>query len=207
MWSTLALGVLLGLSAGLSPGPLSVLVISQSLRFGAREGMRVALAPLLSDVPIVVIALLLVRQIASNSTWLGVIGLVGAGVVFYLAWETFRAHDLPTDATQESPRSMLRGVLVNWLSPNPWLFWISVGAPIVFQNLQQDAGWGAAVSFVAGFYALLVGSKLAVALLAARSRQWLSGAAYRWLMRALGVALAVFALLLLRDAVHRLSFG
>ena len=49
-------GIVLGLSGGLSPGPLTALVISQTLRFGARGGMLVALAPILTDAPLVIAA-------------------------------------------------------------------------------------------------------------------------------------------------------
>ena len=58
-------GILLGLSGGLSPGPLTALVISQTLRFGAREGMLVALAPILTDGPLVLAAGFLVSVAAA----------------------------------------------------------------------------------------------------------------------------------------------
>ncbi|MFN3706033.1 MAG: LysE family translocator [Thermoflexales bacterium] len=204
MWGALIAGVTLGLSAGFSPGPLSLLVISQSLRFGAREGARVALAPLVTDAPIVLLALLLVRQVAGNAVWFGVLGLVGAGFVAYLAWETSRVNALPDQPGNVAPRSLLRGVLVNLLSPHPWLFWISVGAPLVLHS-YAEIGAAAAAAFMLGFYTLLIGSKMLIAWVTERSRSLLRGAAYRWLMRALGVALAVFAVLLLRDALQRLG--
>ena len=50
-----------------------------------------------------------------------------------------------------------------------------------------------------GFYLLLVGSKILLALLAARSRRFLAGRAYRTVMRALALLLGLFALLLFRE--------
>lgn len=47
----LFLGIALGLSAGLSPGPLQAIVISETLLKGKKEGIKVALAPLLTDLP------------------------------------------------------------------------------------------------------------------------------------------------------------
>ncbi|MDY6953588.1 MAG: LysE family translocator, partial [Thermodesulfobacteriota bacterium] len=52
---TLAIGIVLGLSAGFAPGPLLALVISQTLRHNAVEGLKVALAPLVTDLPIILI--------------------------------------------------------------------------------------------------------------------------------------------------------
>src|SRR6266550_2327590 len=45
MMTALASGVLLGLSAGLSPGPM----LAQTLRHGAREGCKIARAPLVTQ--------------------------------------------------------------------------------------------------------------------------------------------------------------
>jgi len=63
----------------------------------------------------------------------------------------------------------------------------------------------AAAAFLAGFYLLLVGSKVAVALLAARWRNLLAGRTYRWVMRGLGAVLALFSLLLFREGLKHLG--
>ena len=42
-------GIILGLSAGFAPGPLSVLVISQTIQYGTGEGVKSAFAPLITD--------------------------------------------------------------------------------------------------------------------------------------------------------------
>ena len=43
--SFLAVGVTFGLAGGLAPGPITALVIGQTLRYGRSEGVKVALAP------------------------------------------------------------------------------------------------------------------------------------------------------------------
>lgn len=62
----LVLGLAIGLAAGLSPGPLLVLVVTESLRSGWRGGMLTAAAPLLSDVVVVAGVLLLLQQLPSR---------------------------------------------------------------------------------------------------------------------------------------------
>ena len=59
----LSAGLLLGLSGGLAPGPLLTLVASETLRHGARAGISVALAPLLTDAPIILATLWLLTRI------------------------------------------------------------------------------------------------------------------------------------------------
>jgi len=64
MTTALASGVLLGWSAGLSPGPLLALLLAQTLRHGPREGCKIALTPLVTDAPIIVVALVVAAKLA-----------------------------------------------------------------------------------------------------------------------------------------------
>lgn len=205
MLTALVAGVTFGLSAGFSPGPLSLLVLTQSLRFGAREGARVAFAPLITDAPIVALALALAHGLSQTRNALGVIALVGAMFVVYLAWHTWNAAPPRVErALDEPPRSLLRGAVVNLLSPHPYLFWLSVGAPSL-STAAQRAGVLGAAAFVFGFYLCLVGAKVLMAWLVGQSRGWLLGRAYRWIMRALALMMLIFAALLARDGITLLS--
>ena len=203
MTSSWLKGIVFGLSAGFSPGPLLALVISQTLRHGALEGVKVALAPFVTDVPIILLTTFVLTRLAGFRAVLGGITLAGAVFVLYLAYENFRirSFDLPTQAA--SPRSLGRGALVNALSPHPYLFWLTVGAPAIVQAWKETPL--AAAGFLAGFYLCLVGSKMLLAALAARSRRFLAGGAYCYVMRALGVVLLLFALWLFRDALAYLD--
>ena len=200
----LATGVLLGLSAGLAPGPLLALVLAQSLRHGAREGCKVALAPLLTDVPIILLALIVAAKLAALRPLLGVVSIAGGAFVLYLAWDSLHPVSPGGELTPERPRSWLKGILTNLLSPHPWLFWLTVGAAVLAKALSQ--GWPVAAAFLTGFYLLLVGSKVAIALLAGRSRTLLQGRPYRVTMQVLAVLLGIFALLLFREGARILEF-
>lgn len=199
----LTAGIVLGLSAGFSPGPLLTLVIAQTLRHGVREGAKVALAPLVTDLPIILLCTFVLTRLANFKPVLGAVSLVGGVFVLYLAWEGVRTVSLDTDLPVAAPQSLGKGALVNALSPYPYLFWLTVGAPTILK------GWGtgpaAAGAFVAGFLGSLVGAKVIVAVAAGRSRQLLRGRAYGYLMRLLGVLLLAFAALLLKDGLALLG--
>ncbi|OGT32916.1 MAG: hypothetical protein A2W28_01290 [Gammaproteobacteria bacterium RBG_16_51_14] len=49
----LVTGAVLGISAGLAPGPLLALVVTETLKHGIRTGVRVALVPVCTDLPII----------------------------------------------------------------------------------------------------------------------------------------------------------
>ena len=78
------LGATLGLSAGISPGPLLALVISESLQHGRKEGIKVALSPLITDLPIILISILLLAGLGKSSAAIGLIAFAGALFLVFL---------------------------------------------------------------------------------------------------------------------------
>jgi len=193
-------GIALGLPAGLLPGPLLTLVVSEAVRHGRRAGMRVAVAPLFSDAPIVAVTVLVLAQLAAFHGILGAISLTGSLFLCYLAYRSFSV-EIPAD--DEPPRSLLKGIAANVLNPNPYLFWFSVGAPLLVDAWRSDAG--TAVVFLIAFYGSLIGAKLAVAVLASRSRRLLDGHGYRLVARLLAVLLLVMAGWLAVDGIRLLG--
>jgi threonine/homoserine/homoserine lactone efflux protein len=202
MLSFLSLGILLGLSAGLAPGPLLALVLSETLTHGVRAGLKVSLAPLLTDLPIVAFSLLLLARLAAAPAVLGTLSLLGAGLVFRFGIQNLRSRPALAMPAGIRPKSLRKGVLVNFLSPHPYLFWLGVGGPTAVRAAQSDPLWAA--GFVIGFYTLLVGSKMALALAAGSSKTLLSSRGYVVTMRTLGILLCLFSLLLARDGIRLL---
>lgn len=201
---SLIAGIVLGLPAGLSPGPMLTLVISQTLQHGVREGLRVAVAPLVSDAPVVALALWAAAAVSRTNTALAVLSLAGAAFLAFLAAGCLRSRGIHTGA-QPAAHSLAKAVAVNLLNPHPYLFWFTVGAPLLLRDWRSGAA--NAVGFLAAFYIGLVGSKVLVALLAGRGRRLLTGRAYVWIMRTLGVALLGFAALFAREGLLRLGFS
>jgi threonine/homoserine/homoserine lactone efflux protein len=202
---TIGAGIVLGLSAGFAPGPLLALVIAQTLSRGIREGIKVALAPLITDLPIMGAAVLMLAQLADSRPVLGAIALVGALFVAYLAWGCLRAGLPLSPGDGPGPGALAKGVLANALSPHPYVFWLSVGAPAIVQFWAQKPIL--ALGFVAGFLGCLVGAKIVVAIAAGRCRRLLTPRAYGWTMKGLTAALLVFAAMLFRDGLEKIAAG
>ena len=133
---------------------------------------------------------------------LGLISLAGGLFLLHMAYASFRPGDIETPSAATAMGSLLKGALVNALSPHPYLFWIMVGGPII-QNARSQ-GWIDVFSFVAGFYVTLIGSKICLAMLVSRSRGFLRGQAYLGLMKVMGVVLFAFALLLFNEGANLL---
>lgn len=201
----LAAGSIFGLAGGFSPGPTTTVVVSQTLRFGVLDGMKVAIAPALTDAPIILVAVLLVGQLAKFEPVLGIISILGAVFLFYLAFESFRVRGIEIDETDVEPRSIGKGFMANLLNPHPYLFWFVIGAPKLLE--AAAISWITAVAFLAGLYVCLIGAKILVAFLVGRSRSFLTSRGYVGVNRILGVVLAGFSIFFLRDGMRFLGFG
>jgi threonine/homoserine/homoserine lactone efflux protein len=199
MWNFLGQGVLLGLSAGVAPGPMCALVIAETLRHGMKSGLRVALVPLLTDGPIVLMTVFVLSRLSNFDAVLGTVSLVGAVVVLRMALDSLRARPIGTEVAAGEARSLRKGIIVNVFSPHPYLFWFTVGAPATIKAAEHNAV--APWVFVVGFYTCLVGAKVVLAVLVSQSKAFLGGKGYLYVMRFLGVLLALFALMLLRDGI------
>ncbi len=193
-------GTLLGLFAGFSPGPLLTLVITETLTHNVKSGFKVAVAPAITDIPIVLLTLFLLSKLTHFHTVLGIISIVGGLLVLYFGYECIRSKGINLQDTEQKPHSLRKGVIVNLLSPHPYLFWFSVGAPILLK--AGNVGFSAAAGFILCIYCMLMGSKIAIAVLTGKSRSFLTGNLYLFTLRSLGLCLFVFAVFLFRDGVN-----
>jgi threonine/homoserine/homoserine lactone efflux protein len=203
MLSFLATGIILGLSAGFAPGPLQALVISETLQHDVKAGIKVAIAPTITDLPVIVFTLFIMVKLTDFHHILGIISIIGACFILYLGIKNIKTKEVQIDINTSTPQSLQKGVLVNALSPHPYLFWFSVGGPITIKAMDQSLT--AAISFVLIFSVLLIGSKIVLALLVSKSRSFLLGNKYIFTIRLLGLILIIFAGFLFRDALYLLG--
>lgn len=191
------LGLVIGAAAGISPGPLLMVVIAAALRSGWRAGALTACSPLLSDAIVVVGVLLVLDHLPHQA--LAVLGLAGGVFVAYTGITTMRDARTArlTTAGPVAPvrRSLRQGVTVNLLSPHPWVMWATVLGPLTI------AAWRAApvnaVAFVGGFYLALVGLKVVLAVLVSGGRRWLTDRGYRIALACSGALLIMVGVTIL----------
>jgi threonine/homoserine/homoserine lactone efflux protein len=199
----LSIGVILGLSAGFMPGPLLTLVISETLQHNTKAGVKVALAPVITDFPIVVLTLFVLAKLANFHGILGGLSLIGGFVILLMGYKSIRIKGVELNFQNTKPKSLAKGVLVNILSPHPYLFWFGVGGPIMTKAMNQTII--APLVFILSFYFCLVGSKVLLAILTGKSKSFLSGNIYIFIMRFLGLVLCVLALILFYDGLKLLG--
>jgi len=201
----LILGSLLGLTAGISPGPLLTLVLTQTLKHNKTEGIKIAISPLITDLPIIVLTLLVFYKLDQFNTILAVIAFIGGIFLAYLGYTSFMTKGLAVNNANPNAASVKKGIFANMLNPHPYVFWATIGTPYVFKAF--DISLLTVILFFISFYMLLIGSKVALALIVSRSKKRINQKAYIIIMKVLGVILFAFSLLFFYDAIKYLGYN
>ena len=203
MLEFLSSGTFLGLAAGFAPGPILILVIAETLRHNIKSGVIVALAPLITDIPIILLAVFFLSKLSHLEAIFGVTAICGGLFIMYLGYESIRTTGVKLDLAEVNPKSFRKGIITNALSPHPYIFWITVGTPIIMKALADSAQ--SATAFIGSFYFFLIGTKVVLAIIVGKSSSFLKGNIYIYSMRVLGLLLFLFSILLFRDGLRLLG--
>jgi len=186
-------GIGYGFAAAVEPGPFQTYLISQTLTRGWRRALPVALAPLVSDGPVVALVLLVLSQIPTALQRF--LYVAGGLFVLYLARNAFRAwrrFDVVAPVTARPDRqNLLKAALVNALSPGPYMYWSLVTGPVLLAGWRETPANG--IGFLVGFYVAIVVTLAGLILLFGTARQ-LGPKVTRALLGISAVALVGFGL-------------
>ena len=171
MWLYIIQGIGYGFAAAVQPGPFQTYLISQTLTKGWKRTLSAALAPLISDGPIIALCLLVLSQIPA---WLQRFLYIAGGLfILYLAYGAYRAwknFDSDISSTQSGThQGILKAALVNMLNPNPYIYWTLVTGPILLMGWREMPANG--VGFLTGFYLSILLSLSAIIIVFGTTRQ------------------------------------
>ncbi len=160
-----------GLAAGTSIGPLHTLLMNVTLTYGWRMGVLIALSPLMTDIPIILVMTVLLSQLPP--AFGPILNVVGAFAVFFIAYRTFVELKTPTqlDGSTTQPASfsvLMRGMAMNFLNPAPYIFWGTITGPLLRQAFTESIGAG--VLFLLQFYGVFLGIMVAFMVVFDRAR-------------------------------------
>ncbi len=192
----LSKGISLGFTAGVAPGPLTLLVITQTLRYNLREGIKVSLAPLFTDLPIIAISYAILANLTSYGPIIGSVCFIGSVFLLSMARDMWKTKPPTVNPDAGEANSVKKGIFSNLLNPAPYLFWLTIGTPILVQD--QTSTMVEKTAFVLSMFTVMIGTKVGIALGVKRSADFLQGKAY---LIALRVSAAIFVLFALNFIV------
>lgn len=196
-------GVLLGLAAGMSPGPLVTLIISETLKHGKMAGIKISLSPFITDIPIALLSLFILKNLAINNYILGIISIFGSLFLLYIAYENFKLKRVQIRTVQGKEKSLQKGIISNFLNPNPYIFWLSVAGPLVYNSLKTSVF--SAFNFLIPFYLTLLFSHLLYTFITIKTRSYLKSESFLVVLKLLSAALLLFSFILAKNGLTNLN--
>ena len=191
--SYLLKAVTIGFSAGITPGPLQAVFLSYAIKGGWRKALPAAFAPLVTDVPVVLLVFLILNNLPG--VFLRVLQIGGAIFLLYLAWDSWRAfrnfQEVKEAQDTKPVGTLLKAATMNILGPGPWLFWSLINGPNLIQAWNINPTWG--IAYLISFYGVFILSNIGLILLFSTMRQ-LGERVRRGLLLASALVLAGFAM-------------
>ena len=204
LWHTFLIsGVILGLVEGYKPGPLTTVVVTQTLKHNWKSGLKVAISPLLTDGPIILICALIYRNLTNFAIGNSLLSLAGGFFLLWLAYDSaFKSKLIIENEVDKRDDSLKKGIITNLLNPNPWSYWALIGAPFLIDAWNVE--FWMPLLFIFGFFTCLIGAKISVALLAGYGSHYLQGKNYKFLMYGCSLTLILFAAIFFMNALDGL---
>jgi len=155
----------IGFSAGITPGPLQAVFLSYAVKGGWKKALPAAFAPLVTDIPVILLVFLILNNLPG--AFLRGLQIGGAIFLLYLAWDSwkaFRKFQTVEEAGDTKPiGTLLKAATMNILGPGPWLFWSLINGPNLIQAWDIDPAWG--ISYLLCFYGVFILTNIGLILL------------------------------------------
>jgi threonine/homoserine/homoserine lactone efflux protein len=143
-------------AAAVQPGPLQAFLFTSVTQKGWKKTLPAAFSPLISDGPIALLMLLLLKSLPEILKPI----LLSAGGIFllFIAFNTYmdwkKKEDVASNSDFSTPKTILQAALVNILNPHPYIGWSLVLGPAILHAWHKNPIYGFAL--VLSFYVTMV---------------------------------------------------
>lgn len=164
-------GITYSFAAVVQPGPFQAFLFSQSITNGWRKTFPLVFAPLISDLPVIILVLLVLTNVPHEVLWIlqsvGGVFLLYLAFIAYKAWRNFHQNVLQEVSLQ---RNILKAAMVNILNPNPYLAWSLILGPLLIKGWNESPVNG--IILLLTFYSFMVIYSIAMIMLFAAARSF-----------------------------------
>jgi threonine/homoserine/homoserine lactone efflux protein len=190
-------GIGLAFAAGIQPGPLQAFILSKVVERGWLRTLPASAAPLISDIPIAILMLFILRHLPPEMA--RVLQIAGGLLLLSFAALAFRqwARNAATGPGRSTGGTLLQAVAVNLLNPGPYIGWSLILGPVVIKAWNEAPA--RALALVIAFYCTMVAT-LALTIVLFGATRFLGPRGRRTLFLLSALALAALG-------VYRLAAG
>ncbi len=142
-------------AAAVQPGPLQAFLFASVTQKGWKKTLPASFAPLLSDGPIALLMLLLLKNLPEIMK--PILQSAGGLFLLFISYQTFlvwRKNEINNDSKSSAPSTIIEAAIVNILNPNPYIGWSLVLGPSLLNAWQKNPAYG--VVLIASFYLTMI---------------------------------------------------
>jgi chemosensory pili system protein ChpE len=195
---------LLGIAFCAPPGAITAESIRRGFARGFRPALFVQFGSLVGDATWAIIALVGLAFLVQNTVARLLLGVVGGGLLLYLAWGAFRdgiAGGMPTPRGESLRGDFATGAFLSL--GNPWniAFWLGAGSSALTTYVAQPQLGDYFIFFSAFMTGAIVWCFFAAGLIGS-GRNWITPGFFRWVNLLCSVFLAYLGVQLLIQTVR-----
>jgi threonine/homoserine/homoserine lactone efflux protein len=194
-WAAFALGFALGAA----PGPVQLLILSETARRGFSGGLRVMLGANGTLLLVMIVLAFGFSSLEPGEGLLRALRVIGGAFLVYLAIEELRSlrHEARTDVVGDPPATRmgptLRGIVSVLLNPGAWIFFATTASAVV-ADATVDGGRDAAIVAAIAMSAGVSCSDLLFTMVGSGGRRLVGDRGLRWIRGVLSIGLAAIGI-------------
>ncbi len=189
-------GLLFGITSGISPGPLLVLLISETIKGNKKNGILVSISPIITDIPVFILSLFFLKRIDRIYNCLNIIYFLGGLILIYYGLKHLRENGITF--SKEDHGALKRAIVLNLLSPYTYIFWFFIGTPY-FQSRDTVEG----VLFLFLFFTGMTGSMLIITIFTEKIKKFMESKYYIYFLKLIGIIFILFGFHFIKISIEK----
>lgn len=184
--------IIFGFIAGITPGPITALILGETLNKGFKEGIKIPMAIIFSNLVFAPLTFIVLNFGFNSDFTLQVLSYIGAGFLIFLGMnDLFKNQKKLELKVAHDP--FKKAFFMDLFNPHPYITWFTIlGPPVIVAT--NTIGFFRAVILAIGFIASLVGTKIIVVIFASSLKRFLTQKHIRFVNVFLAFLLIFFGL-------------
>jgi threonine/homoserine/homoserine lactone efflux protein len=199
----------LGFALGAAPGPVQLLILSETAKRGLEGGLRVMLGANLTLLGILVILALGFASLEPGPGVIRTLQAVGGSFLVWIGVVELRSIRDEARSTVEAPSQRAvaqlgptaKGVAAVLLNPGAWVFFATTASALM-ANATSDGGTGAALAAAVAMAIGVSCSDLTFTILGSGGRRLFGERGLRWIRMGLAVLLVAIGVAFVTQAIR-----
>ena len=198
--------IIITISGALAPGPLFFVTLSHGMKTGTKTGIIFSISHTIVEFSLVILLALGLLSISSEPIVRTAVGIAGGIVLVSFGAFQIKSSILfnlkSNNSGIKGNRSLLLlGLALTGLNPYFFIWWLTIGANLIFISLELAGLLGVLFMYVCHVWVDYVWLTL-IAKLAKKSNKIVNHRWYRLLMITFGIILIYFGLMFILDSLY-----